>query len=260
MRFVFATILAVSISLVIIGCPLASQPSPSVLAGNWSLSTVDGTDVIATFDTSGKLISLSGTLPDGTTATLPIAGSTTVFDGNQFIITIVTPDGEIIFEGILSLDSRTLSGLLSATLVIDDSTLITLPSGDLIFNNDSTNSNSNDNTDDNMNENDNTSNTNDNANRDLNENDNQGDPDEDGNDNSNDNGNDNAGDDTNTNMNGNDNSVDNGNENDNSDDNSNDNTSDNTNDNSSINENDNSTGNGNDNDNHNDNGSDNDNS
>ena len=120
----------------VVGCPLVPAPDPEgVLEGTWSITPTDpgdfeGFTYEARFDSSGVLVEITGTRPDGATASLDIENATTTVDGNDVTISIPRLTGTSVFSGTLSGDQNTIVG--SITDEIDLGNLeVSLPGGDL---------------------------------------------------------------------------------------------------------------------------------
>ncbi len=119
-----------------VGCPLVPAPGPeAVLEGTWTVTPADpgefeGFMYEARFDSNGNLVEISGTRPDGATASLVVENATTTVDGNDVTVSIARLTGATVFSGTLSGDQNTIVG--SITDEIDLGNLeVSLPGGDL---------------------------------------------------------------------------------------------------------------------------------
>lgn len=119
------------------GCPITPDPA-AVLEGTWQVTfdepgDLEGFDIQVTFDSSGQLVEITAESPDGGTATLDVADtSTTTVDGSDVTITIPAAGGARILEGTLSDDEDTIDGSLSQALELPSGDLVvTLPGSDL---------------------------------------------------------------------------------------------------------------------------------
>ena len=118
----------------VVGCPMMPGPE-AVLEGTWSITPADpgdgeGFTYEAHFDSSGNLIEITGTRPDGATASLTIDNATTTVDGSAVTISIPRPTKTTVFDGTLSEDQNTITGTLTDEIELGDLE-VTLPGGDL---------------------------------------------------------------------------------------------------------------------------------
>ncbi len=120
----------------VVGCPLVPAPGPeAVLEGTWSITPADpgdfeGFTYEARFNSSGDLVEINGTRPDGATASLAINNATTTVDGSAVSISIPRLTGTRVFEGTLSDDQNTITGSITDEIDLGDLE-VTLPGGDL---------------------------------------------------------------------------------------------------------------------------------
>ena len=120
----------------VVGCPFVLAPGPeAVLEGTWTITPADpgdfeGFTYEARFNSSGDLVEINGTRPDGATASLVIENATTTLDGNDVTISIPRLTGTSVYSGTLSGDQNTIVG--SITDEIDLGNLeVSLPAGEL---------------------------------------------------------------------------------------------------------------------------------
>ncbi len=103
-----------------LGCPLLPGPGPeAVLEGTWTITPADpgefeGSTYEARFNSSGDLVEINGTRPDGATASLGINNATTTVDGSAVSISIPRLTGTRLFDGTLSNDQNTIIGSITA--------------------------------------------------------------------------------------------------------------------------------------------------
>jgi hypothetical protein len=124
--------------------PPAPEPEPTpdpetVLEGDWETTaeTAEGVaDVVITFDETGVVTRIVGTLDDGTTVSANITGATSTVDGDDVTLTIPLPNSDdvVTFEGTLSADENTLEGSLTRSIPIGDDVVVTIPAGDVTLN------------------------------------------------------------------------------------------------------------------------------
>jgi len=119
----------------IAGCPSTppTPPEAAVLAGRWTVTPDDpgdfeDVDFEAEFDEDGMLTELSATRADGATATLQVNGATSEVSGSDVTISIPKAGGTSVFEGTLSEDENTLTGMTTDEIDLEDLE-ITLPGG-----------------------------------------------------------------------------------------------------------------------------------
>ncbi len=114
------------------GCPQPPlPPAAAILAGDWATTSVEGADVVVTFDAQGVVVTITGTAENGTVATLTVTGGTTTLDGSAVTIVVPTDSGQVTFEATLSDDQNTMTGSSTREIVIGDDLEITIPAGDL---------------------------------------------------------------------------------------------------------------------------------
>lgn len=118
----------------VVGCPTTPGPE-AVLEGTWSVTPDDpgdgeGFTYEATFNSDGDLVEITGTGPDGATASLSIDDATTTVDGSAVSISIPRLAGTTLFDGTLSADENTIDGSITDEISLGDLEIV-LPGGDL---------------------------------------------------------------------------------------------------------------------------------
>ena len=136
MKLGVLTLLVVASLGFVVGCPVVPAPGPeAVLEGTWSITPADpgefeGFTYEARFNSSGDLVEINGTRPDGATASLGIDNATTTVDGSAVSISIPRLTGTRVFDGTLSDDQNTITGSMTEDINLGDLE-VTLPGGDL---------------------------------------------------------------------------------------------------------------------------------
>lgn len=120
----------------VVGCPIVpTPPAEAVFEGTWTVTPAEPGDFEgfayeARFDSSGKLVEITGTRPDGATASLDVDDATTTLDGSSVTVSIPRPTRTTVFNGTLSDDQNTITGTISDEIELGDLE-VTLPGGDL---------------------------------------------------------------------------------------------------------------------------------
>ncbi len=128
----------VGLGLLLTGCTTTPPSNEAeVLAGRWTVTPeepgdIEGAEYEAEFDSSGNLVELSATTPDGGMARLMIDDATTEVDGSNVTITIPKLAGAKVFEGTLSEDQNTITGSITEEVNLGDLELV-LPGGNITF-------------------------------------------------------------------------------------------------------------------------------
>jgi hypothetical protein len=84
----------------------------------------------ARFDSSGDLVEITGTQPDGATVSLAIGNATTTLDGNDVTISIPRLTKTTVYTGTFSGDQNTIEGSITDEIALGDLE-VSLPGGEL---------------------------------------------------------------------------------------------------------------------------------